>query len=217
MMGSQITREVDSVLYTRAGIEMGVAASKTFTAQIALIYLIALKLSQIRETLPPGEIEFILDYVYKLPRKIQAFLDGDHPIEEIAQRYHDPQFFLYLGRQSGCRCARGRAEAEGDLVHPDRGVLGGGDEARPDRAPRRADAGRRGRDEHPRLRQDRLEHPGGPAAAPTSSRSRRTGTRTSSTTPTTSSTSRRRRRSSRSCSRSCRSSCSRTASRVSAG
>jgi len=101
MMGSQVTREVDSVLYTRAGLEMGVAASKTFTAQVALLYLVALKLAQIRETLPPGEIEFILDFVYKLPSKLQAFLDGDHPIDEIAQRYHDAHFFLYLGRHIG--------------------------------------------------------------------------------------------------------------------
>ena len=101
MMGSQVTREVDSVLYTRAGIEMGVAASKTFTAQVALLYLVGLKLAQIRQTLPPGEIEFILDFVYKLPNKIQAFLDGDHPIEEIAQRYYDAHFFLYLGRHIG--------------------------------------------------------------------------------------------------------------------
>jgi glucosamine--fructose-6-phosphate aminotransferase (isomerizing) len=101
MMGSQVTREVDSVLYTRAGIEMGVAASKTFTAQIALLYLVALKLAQIRETLPAGEIEFILDFVYKLPRKVQAFLEGDHPIEEIARRYYDAPFFLYLGRHIG--------------------------------------------------------------------------------------------------------------------
>ncbi|HXF97571.1 MAG TPA: glutamine--fructose-6-phosphate transaminase (isomerizing) [Gaiellaceae bacterium] len=101
MMGSQITREVDSVLYTRAGLEMGVAASKTFTAQVALLYLVALKLAQVRETLPPGEIEFILDFVYKLPRKIQQFLDGDHPIEEIARRTYDAPFFLYLGRHIG--------------------------------------------------------------------------------------------------------------------
>jgi glucosamine--fructose-6-phosphate aminotransferase (isomerizing) len=101
MMGSQVTREADSVLYTRAGIEMGVAASKTFTAQVALLYLVAMKMAQVRDTLPPGEIEFILDYIYKLPRKIQAFLDGDHPLEEIAQRYHDAHFFLYLGRHIG--------------------------------------------------------------------------------------------------------------------
>jgi glucosamine--fructose-6-phosphate aminotransferase (isomerizing) len=101
MMGSQVTREVDSVLYTRAGLEIGVAASKTFTAQIALLYLVALKLAQIRETLPAGEIEFILDFVYKLPRKIQYFLESDHPIEEIARRYYDAPFFLYLGRHIG--------------------------------------------------------------------------------------------------------------------
>ncbi|MBA2424894.1 MAG: glutamine--fructose-6-phosphate transaminase (isomerizing) [Actinobacteria bacterium] len=101
MMGSQITREVDSVLYTRAGLEMAVASSKTFTAQVALLYLVALKLAQVRETLPAGEIEFILDHVYKLPRKIQSFLDGDHPIEEIARRYYDSPFFLYLGRHIG--------------------------------------------------------------------------------------------------------------------
>jgi glucosamine--fructose-6-phosphate aminotransferase (isomerizing) len=101
MMGSQITREVDSVLYTRAGLETAVASSKTFTAQVALLYLIALKLAKTRETLPAGEIEFILDYVYKLPAKIQTFLDGDHPIDEIARRYHEAPFFLYLGRHIG--------------------------------------------------------------------------------------------------------------------
>ena len=101
MMGSQITREVDSVLYTRTGLEVGVAASKTFTAQIALLFLIGLKLAQSRETMPPKEMEFILDEVYDLPNKMQRFLDGDHPIEEIAQRFYEKQFFLYLGRHIG--------------------------------------------------------------------------------------------------------------------
>jgi glucosamine--fructose-6-phosphate aminotransferase (isomerizing) len=101
MMGSQITREVDSVLYTRTGLEVGVAASKTFTAQVALMFLIGLKLAQCRGTLPPEEIEFILDEVYDLPAKMHRFLDGDHPIEEIAQRFHEQPFFLYLGRHIG--------------------------------------------------------------------------------------------------------------------
>ena len=101
MMGSQITREVDSVLYTRAGLEVSVAASKTFTAQVSLLFLVALKLAQVRETLPSGELTFILDEVYRLPEKIQAFLDGDHPIDEIAQRHFDKPFFLYLGRHIG--------------------------------------------------------------------------------------------------------------------
>jgi glucosamine--fructose-6-phosphate aminotransferase (isomerizing) len=101
MMGSQLTREVDSSLYTRTGLEVGVAASKTFTAQVALISLIALKLAEVKKTIPQKEIEFILDQLYELPEKMQAFLDGNHPIEEIAQRYYDKPFFLYLGRHIG--------------------------------------------------------------------------------------------------------------------
>ena len=101
MMGSQITREVDNVIYTRCGLEVGVAASKTFTAQVALLYLVALKLAQVRQTLPAEKIEFILDEVYDLPNKIERFLDGDHPIEEIAQRFANCPFFLYLGRHIG--------------------------------------------------------------------------------------------------------------------
>ena len=161
MMGSQITREVDSVLYTRTGLEVGVAASKTFTAQISLLFLIGLELAQYRETLPANEVEFILDELYDLPSKMQRFLDarssdrGDRAalprpaVLPLPRPPHRP-----AGR------ARRRAEAEGDLVHPYRGVLGGRDEARPDRAARGRNAGRRRRHPHPCVRQDRLEHPG---------------------------------------------------------
>src|SRR4051794_7028273 len=101
LMGTQITREADAVLYTRCGLEVGVAASKTFTAQVALLCLVALKLAQVRKTLPDAEVEFILDQLYELPEKLEQFLDGDHPVEEIAQRFYDKQFFLYLGRHIG--------------------------------------------------------------------------------------------------------------------
>ena len=105
LMGSQITREADATLYTRCGIEVGVAASKTFTAQVALLSLLALRLAGIRRCLPDEEIEFIIDQLYTLPEKIDTFLNdvdaGRHRIEEIAQRFHDRQFFLYLGRHIG--------------------------------------------------------------------------------------------------------------------
>jgi glutamine---fructose-6-phosphate transaminase (isomerizing) len=100
-LGTQITREVDAVLYTRAGLEIGVAATKTFTSQVALLSLIALKLAQVRKTLPAEEIEFILEELYDLPERMEYFLDGDHPIEEIAERHHQKPFFLYLGRHIG--------------------------------------------------------------------------------------------------------------------
>jgi glucosamine--fructose-6-phosphate aminotransferase (isomerizing) len=105
MMGTQITREVDATLYTRCGIEIGVAASKTFTAQVALLSLLALKLAEIRQTLPQQEIEFILDSLHTLPERLSEFLNdvdnGRHRIDEIAQRFHDKPFFLYLGRHIG--------------------------------------------------------------------------------------------------------------------
>jgi glucosamine--fructose-6-phosphate aminotransferase (isomerizing) len=100
-MDSQITRVVDSVLFTRTGLEVGVAASKTFSAQVALMYLIGLELARQRGTLPPGEIEFILDQVWKLPAKMQVFLDGNHPIDDIAERFYQAPFFLFLGRHIG--------------------------------------------------------------------------------------------------------------------
>jgi glutamine---fructose-6-phosphate transaminase (isomerizing) len=100
-LGTQVTREVDSVLYTRAGLEIGVAATKTFTAQVALLSLIALKLAQVRRTIPEDEIEFILEELFDVPAKMEQFLDGDHPIEEIAQRHYNKPFFLYLGRHIG--------------------------------------------------------------------------------------------------------------------
>jgi glucosamine--fructose-6-phosphate aminotransferase (isomerizing) len=101
LMGTQITREVDNVLYTRAGIEVSVAATKTFTAQVALLNLLALRLAQVRRTLPDEELEGLVAEVGSLPEKIAAYLDGDHPIEEIAQRHYRKPFFLYLGRHIG--------------------------------------------------------------------------------------------------------------------
>ena len=101
MMGTQITREVDATLYTRCGIEISVAASKTFTAQVALLSLLSLRLAEIRQTLPQEEIDFVLDRLHELPDQMKKFLDGDHPVEEIAQRIYEKPFFLYLGRHIG--------------------------------------------------------------------------------------------------------------------
>jgi glucosamine--fructose-6-phosphate aminotransferase (isomerizing) len=100
-MGSQITREVDSSLFTRTGLEVGVAATKTFTAQTGLMYLIGLELARTRGTLPAEEIELILDEVYRMPEKMRRFLRRSHPIDEIAQRFYREPFFLFLGRHIG--------------------------------------------------------------------------------------------------------------------
>jgi glucosamine--fructose-6-phosphate aminotransferase (isomerizing) len=62
---------------------------------------VALKLAQVRETLPREELTFILDQVYTLPEKIETFLRGDHPIDDIARRHFDKPVFLCLGRNMG--------------------------------------------------------------------------------------------------------------------
>jgi glutamine---fructose-6-phosphate transaminase (isomerizing) len=101
LMGTQITREVDNVLYTRAGMEVSVAATKTFTSQVALLYLLALRLAEVRRTLPDDEISALVAEVASLPEKISQYLDAYQPIEEIAQRHYRKPFFLYLGRHIG--------------------------------------------------------------------------------------------------------------------
>ncbi len=91
MMGSQITREVDSTLYTRCGLEVGVAASKTFTAQVALLSLVALKLAEVRKTLPPEEVEVIPTEAYsagEMKHGPIALLDEETPVVCVATSSH---------------------------------------------------------------------------------------------------------------------------------
>ena len=165
-MGTQITREVDSrALHARRPGD-GVAATKTFTAQVdAPLPARAQARAGARDAARGRDRALLAEAAVPPGRRSRRFLDGDHPIEEIAQRAL-PEAVLPLPRppHRPARLPRGRAEAEGDLVHPDRGLLGGRDEARADRPARRGDARRRRRHRLPRLRQGRLEHPGGSGA-----------------------------------------------------
>jgi glucosamine--fructose-6-phosphate aminotransferase (isomerizing) len=81
--------------------EMGVAATKTFTTQVIVLFLLGLKLAEARGTLADEEIGSLLAELQGLPQKMEDFLDGRHPIEEIAKRHYDDDFFLYLGRHVG--------------------------------------------------------------------------------------------------------------------
>jgi glucosamine--fructose-6-phosphate aminotransferase (isomerizing) len=101
VMGSQMTRECDSVLYTRAGLEIGVAATKTFTAQVTLMYLLALKLGLIRGTIDATRAGTLLDQVRDLPELARRTLERRELVEPIADQYHRNEFFLYLGRNMG--------------------------------------------------------------------------------------------------------------------
>ncbi|HEX8977163.1 MAG TPA: glutamine--fructose-6-phosphate transaminase (isomerizing) [Solirubrobacteraceae bacterium] len=102
VMGSQITREADGVLYTRAGLEIGVAATKTFVSQITAMYLIALRLAEVRGTMDRTELKPVISELKRLPHMIAGLLERDTSnIETIAEAHHSAPFFLYLGRHIG--------------------------------------------------------------------------------------------------------------------
>jgi glucosamine--fructose-6-phosphate aminotransferase (isomerizing) len=97
-VGSSIAREADSVFYTHAGPEIGVASTKAFTTQLVALYLIALFLAQRLGKVSRAEVRRRLDQLLKLPNWVQETLDQDREIREIARRYMTAQNFLYLGR-----------------------------------------------------------------------------------------------------------------------
>jgi len=102
VMGSQIVRDADGVLFTRAGLEIGVAATKTFVSQVAAMYLLALRLADLRGTLPQARLTALVSELKKLPHHIAELLDaGSEQVEAIAQAHHRSDFFLYLGRHVG--------------------------------------------------------------------------------------------------------------------
>jgi glutamine---fructose-6-phosphate transaminase (isomerizing) len=102
IMGSQITRDADGVLYTRAGLEIGVAATKTFVAQVAAMYLLALRLGELRGTLERDERVRLIAELRRLPHLIAELLDADNgTIERIAAELYKAEFFLYIGRHVG--------------------------------------------------------------------------------------------------------------------
>ena len=100
-MGSQATRDADAVLYTRAGLEVGVAATKTFVCQVAACYLLALRLAELRGTLAPERIAELVGNLRGLPQLVEELLARVQPeVEAIAQWCWEAPFFLYIGRQA---------------------------------------------------------------------------------------------------------------------
>ncbi len=102
VMGSQATRDADTVLFTRAGIEVGVAATKTFVSQVAAMYLFALWLAQERGSLDAARITELITELKNLPHLIQrTIVEVDSRVRAIARSHYEQRFFLYLGRNIG--------------------------------------------------------------------------------------------------------------------
>src|SRR3954452_1730199 len=102
IMGSQATRDADGVLFTRAGIEIGVAATKTFVAQVAALYLLGLKLAQLRGSLSDERVAELAEELRRMPHLIDETVTRVDPIvSKFAEHWRDSGFFLYLGRHIG--------------------------------------------------------------------------------------------------------------------
>jgi glucosamine--fructose-6-phosphate aminotransferase (isomerizing) len=99
--GSQIPRECDAVLYTRAGPEIGVASTKTFLAQIAANYLVGLALAQARGTKYADEVERDYRDLEAMPDLVARVLDTVEPVSALAHRFAESQTVLFLGRHVG--------------------------------------------------------------------------------------------------------------------
>ncbi len=112
VMGSQATRDADGVLFTRAGLEIGVAATKTFTCQVAVLYLLGLRLAELRGTLEAARIAELVSEVKRLPHCIAEITGSDDglggppthvvaQVRRIAAQHWQGEFFLYIGRHVG--------------------------------------------------------------------------------------------------------------------
>lgn len=97
VVGSTIARETVCGMYTHAGPEIGVASTKAFTAQVAMLYMLALSLSKGR-TMSDSEITLHLRELSEIPEKVARILELDSQIRLIAERFKDAKNFLYLGR-----------------------------------------------------------------------------------------------------------------------
>ena len=101
VVDSSLARAADAVLYTRAGPEIGVAATKTHLAQITALEILALYLAQVRETLSPAEARDLLAAMGSLPDKVALAMDRFDAVHAVAERYRDSPSFIFLGRHVG--------------------------------------------------------------------------------------------------------------------
>ncbi len=98
VIGSSLARESDGVLYTHAGPEIGVASTKAYTAQLFMLYLVALKLAGVRKTVPPAERARLLKVLTTIPGLYKDLLKNKAPVQKVARANSHFGCFLYLGR-----------------------------------------------------------------------------------------------------------------------
>ncbi len=98
IVGSAIPREADAVFYTRAGLEIGVAATKTFTAQLVALDLLGIHLARELGRITESEFRSLREELLRAPNLVSQALEREEKVEELAQRYYKATNALYLAR-----------------------------------------------------------------------------------------------------------------------
>src|SRR6185436_16199733 len=98
VVGSSIARASHGGAYTHAGPEIGVASTKAFTAQLAVLTMIALKIGYIKGTISEDRYQHLLNELHAIPEKVFKLLESIDHIKEVAEKYKGARDFLYLGR-----------------------------------------------------------------------------------------------------------------------
>jgi len=98
VVGSVITREASGTLMTHAGPEIGVASTKAFTSQLTALFILAMYLGQVRETLTPEQSGCLVQELVKLPGKLEAVLSHEGIYDELVKKLFRATDFLFLGR-----------------------------------------------------------------------------------------------------------------------
>ena len=101
IVDSSLAREADAVIYTRAGLEVSVASTKAFVAQVAALELLALRLAQVRETLTPEEVDRYLEGLNAVGDHIATALSRRGDVEAVAQQLLDAHDYFFIGRHVG--------------------------------------------------------------------------------------------------------------------
>jgi len=98
VMDSSIARSAEQVIYTRAGVEIGVASTKAFIAQVEVLLLLALHLAAERGQLAPADISHYIEQIYRLPTILERQLAEEEKIKKLAARFVHSHDFIYMGR-----------------------------------------------------------------------------------------------------------------------
>ena len=98
VVGSMVTREAAGTIFTHAGPEIGVASTKAFTGQLTALYILAMYLAEVRESLGEDVSRALVQDLLRLPGKIESVLSHDVHLEELARKLFRAKDFLFLGR-----------------------------------------------------------------------------------------------------------------------